>query len=149
MARPTRRASGIKHVGLIKSKYCDAFSGDASSTSCQIKILPPYVQFHHSSLLVQYIPIEGEEVVISTHVSNHCRHPNVHFVAIVQVRNSEEVTEHLVLQTVDLPYGDAASVGTAWLPEHPDSYELLIIAVSDLENPCHTFSHYVFQFHCN
>jgi hypothetical protein len=120
---------------LLVSQLVMVFSWQgASASSCSMSASPP-------SLSSTYTPplsgaIAGDQLVIATTITNGCIEHDQPFVAIVEVRNSDGLTEGLSWQSGTLDGRDGqVAVGVMWIPSHGDNFELRAFVVSDLENP--------------
>jgi hypothetical protein len=74
----------------------------------------------------------GRQVVLSTTIKNN--NANVQpFLAIVEVRNSQQVTESLEWQTGSLSPDGSADIGISWTPERAGTYQIRTFVISDFE----------------
>jgi hypothetical protein len=74
----------------------------------------------------------GRQVVLSTTIKNN--NANVQpFLAIVEVRNSQQVTESLEWQTGSLSPDASADIGISWTPERAGTYQIRTFVISDFE----------------
>lgn len=74
----------------------------------------------------------GRQVVLSTTIKNN--NANVQpFLAIVEVRNSQQVTESLEWQTGTLNADASADIGISWTPERAGTYQIRTFVISDFE----------------
>ncbi len=121
-------------VDIITITLLAPISTDGSAGSCALMANPPKLTLVHSEAL-GYEPQVGEQLVIATVYSNDCARPDVPFVGILEVRNSEGITEYLAWQTGILEYHQSIQIGYSWMPEYADTYELRTFIISDLPNP--------------
>jgi hypothetical protein len=105
---------------------------DAFATSCALLVIAPELQTG-SSLFTEITA--GQQVVITTAFSNNCGEQDQPYVGIIEVRNSDGVTEYLAWRTGTLQYGDTVDMGASWTPEHGDTYELRTFIITDLQKP--------------
>jgi len=105
----------------------------AFASSCSISVLPPALKSVNSPPLRDVTA--GDQLVIATTITN-CIEYDLPFVAIVEVRNSDGLTESLSWQSGILKGHDGqVAVGVMWVPSHGDNFELRAFVVSSLENP--------------
>jgi hypothetical protein len=77
---------------------------------------------------------QGQQVVLSTTVNNN-ENQETPFVAIVEVRDSNDVTTYLAWQTGTLNANGHAEVGLSWTPSQSGNYQVRTFILSDLSNP--------------
>ncbi len=107
--------------------------GDAFGNSCSLSATPPSLASQFSRELVE--ATAGEQFIIRTIISNDC-YKDEPYVAIIEVRNSDGVTEYIGLQSGVLTgLTGKTEIGVSWVPPHGDSYELRTFTISSLENP--------------
>ncbi|HXV46189.1 MAG TPA: hypothetical protein VD736_05905 [Nitrososphaera sp.] len=74
----------------------------------------------------------GRQAVLSTTIKNN--NANVQpFLAIVEVRNSQQVTESLEWQTGSLNPDGSVDIGISWTPERTGTYQIRTFVISDFE----------------
>jgi hypothetical protein len=76
----------------------------------------------------------GKQVILTTTLSNQ-NAGSQPFVALVEVRDSNDVTTYLAWQTGTLSANGSADIGLSWTPEFAGSYEVRSFAISSLSNP--------------
>jgi plastocyanin len=77
----------------------------------------------------------GELFVIVTTITG-CIGADAQFVAIVEARNSNGITEVLSWQPVELDVAEnGIELGSAWVPAGSGDYELRVFAISGFDNP--------------
>jgi hypothetical protein len=76
----------------------------------------------------------GTQVVLSTSIKNN-NALSQPFVVIVEVRNSQDVTDSLVWQSGTLNPNSSIDVGMSWLPSSAGKYEARTFVISDLQHP--------------
>lgn len=76
----------------------------------------------------------GQQVVLTTNVVNTLT-STLPFVALVEVRDSGDVTRYLAWQTGQLNPSGRAQVGLSWTPEIADDYTVRTFVISSLNNP--------------
>ena len=76
----------------------------------------------------------GQQVVLSTTVVNSADGAQP-FVALVEVRDSNDVTTSLAWQTGTLSAGGRADVGLSWTPNDSGNYKVRTFVISSLNNP--------------
>jgi hypothetical protein len=76
----------------------------------------------------------GQQVVLTTSVKNNDDQPRP-FVAIVEVRDADGITQMLQWQIGTLAANDDAGVGISWVPENAGTYEVRTFVISSLQNP--------------
>lgn len=109
------------------------YNGQASATQCSIQVTNPLLRSPSSASLAGVTA--GQQFVITTTITNSCI-DSLPFVAIIEVRNSEGVTESLALQSGVLEGpADSTEVGAYWIPLHADRYESRVFVISDLVDP--------------
>jgi len=74
------------------------------------------------------------QVILSTTITNNLD-SNQPYVAIIEVRTSDGITEYLSWQTGELGPDDIIDVGQSWLPDSAGSYTVRTFVISDLSNP--------------
>lgn len=120
---------------LLVSQLATVFSSQSAfASSCSISVLPPTLKSEYSP------PLRGatasDQIMIATTITNGCIEHDQPFVAIVEVRNSDSITESLSWQSGILKGHDGqVAVGVLWIPSHGDNFELRAFVVSSLENP--------------
>ena len=77
----------------------------------------------------------GETYFISATLSNVCPSRTQPFVLIVEVRDSDDVTERVGWQAGTVDNSKPASIELAWQPEHSDRYNVRAFAISGFDNP--------------
>ena len=104
----------------------------AFAQSCSLDITQPELHSLHSSL---DSPTAGDYLVVATLAKNNCVEDQP-FVNIVEVRNSDGVTERLGWQTgvVKAPAG-ATQIGISWVPRAGGDYELRTFVISGFDDP--------------
>jgi hypothetical protein len=78
--------------------------------------------------------IAGKMSVISVAVTNGFRNATS-FVAIIEVRNENDISEHIQFQLGSIDPGGRVDVGVSWVPESAGKYQLRTVVVSSLESP--------------
>jgi hypothetical protein len=74
----------------------------------------------------------GRQAVLSTTITNN--NANLQpFLAIVEVRNSQQVTENVEWQTGTLNADASADIGISWTPERAGTYQIRTFVISDFE----------------
>lgn len=76
----------------------------------------------------------GQQVVLATIIINNVDEPTP-FTALIEVRDSNDVTVYLAWQTGVLAAGGQSEVGLSWTPENPGDYTVRTFVISDLDNP--------------
>jgi hypothetical protein len=76
--------------------------------------------------------VVGSQVVLSTTVINN-NAVSLPILVVLEVRNSEQVTESLVWQTGSLVPQGSTNMGVSWLPQRSGNYEVRTFVISDLE----------------
>jgi hypothetical protein len=76
----------------------------------------------------------GQQVVLTTNVINKGANSQP-FVALVEVRDSSDVTVYLAWQTGTLPVNGQTNVGLSWTPDQAGSYEVRTFVISSLSKP--------------
>ena len=117
----------LTHVSISVNSYDDAAS------SCDLQVTNPYLSSQFSGSVST--PTTDEQFTIAATITNPCseREP---FVAIIEVRNSEGVTEYLGWEggILEGQTGQAA-IGVSWIPSYAGTYELRTFAISSLDSP--------------
>jgi hypothetical protein len=74
----------------------------------------------------------GMQAVLSTTITNN--NANLQpFLAIVEVRNSQQVTENIEWQTGTLNADASTDIGISWTPERAGTYQIRTFVISDFE----------------
>ena len=76
----------------------------------------------------------GQQVVINTNVKNNDQQSRP-FVAIVEVRDANGITQMLQWQTGTMSGGETKNVGISWVPDNAGKYEVRTFVISSLQNP--------------
>jgi hypothetical protein len=76
----------------------------------------------------------GQQVVLSTTIANNVD-ADQPFVALVEVRDSDEATIFLAWQTGILDSNDDAEVGLSFMPDKPGTYSIRTFVISSLSDP--------------
>jgi hypothetical protein len=76
----------------------------------------------------------GQQVVLTTNVKNNDDQSRP-FVAIVEVRDADGITQMLQWQTGTMAANGDAGVGISWVPENAGTYEVRTFVISNLQNP--------------
>jgi len=76
----------------------------------------------------------GQQVVINTNHSNDTLE-ELKFVVIIEVRDSNDVTVFLALQSGTLEPNGRTAVGTSWTAGEPSAYFFRTFTISDLQDP--------------
>jgi hypothetical protein len=103
---------------------------------CGIEAFPPNL-LSPRSLVIDEIPKAGLQWVITTSIQNQCDvADDIPIVVLIEVRNSDGVTERLGWQIDRLSAErPTTQAGISWIPSHADTYELRTFVISDFENP--------------
>jgi micrococcal nuclease len=109
---------------------------DSLSPAPKIKLSTPILKSNDSQVLagVQL----GQQVVITTTISHAFDNTDaVSFLAIIEVRDFEGVTQYIAIQSGKLSaqVDDQKEIGSSWMPEKRGIYQLRAFAISDFENP--------------
>jgi plastocyanin len=105
----------------------------AFASSCSISVTSPEPQTVHSGGLEEIKA--GEHFVITTLIINRCSEDQP-FISIIEVRNSDGVTEYLRWHGGVLKGSTGMTqVGTSWVPPAGGDCELRTFAISGLANP--------------
>jgi plastocyanin len=105
----------------------------AFATSCALMLTQPSLKSINGG---ESEATAGEQLIISTTITNHCYEQDQPFVAIIEVRNSDGVTEYLSWQSGVLKgLTGNIEIGVSWIPAYGDNYELRAFVISSLENP--------------
>lgn len=100
---------------------------------CSLKLSAPSLMSVFSHPLAA--ATAGEQFVIATTITT-CIEEEQAFVAIIEVRNSDGITEYLGWQSGILrEKNDSTQIGLSWVPRHGGNYELRTFAISGFENP--------------
>ncbi len=76
----------------------------------------------------------GQQVVLTTTVINKNDQAQP-FVALIEVRDSNDVTVYLAWQTGTLNPSGQANIGLSWTPDNSDSYTVRAFVISSLDKP--------------
>jgi len=76
----------------------------------------------------------GEQVILTTAVTNENAQSQP-FVALIEVRDSNDITVYLAWQTGTLPANGRADIGLSWTPDFADTYEVRTFVISSLSSP--------------
>lgn len=110
------------------------FGQQTLAVQCSIQVTDPLLNSTSSVVLVG--ATLGQQVVITTTVTNTCIEGSLPFVVIIEIRNSMGITESLSWQSgVLVGLGDSTEVGASWIASPADSYESRVFIISDLVNP--------------
>lgn len=105
----------------------------ASADQCSIQVANPVLKSASGGMSSV---IAGQQIVIATTITNFCTEESLPFVAIIEARNSEGVTESLALQSGVLEgIANSTEVEASWIPSHADSYQLRAFIISNMVNP--------------
>lgn len=81
----------------------------------------------------------GMQYVISTSMRN-VQDSDLKFLTLIEVRNSERVTEYLTWQSGMIESGNTLELGSSWVPEHADTYLLRAFVISGFDQPIEILS---------
>lgn len=76
----------------------------------------------------------GRQVILTTTLTN-AKAGSQPFVALMEVRDSNDVTVYLAWQTGTLPPNGHSDIGLSWTPDFSGSYTARTFAISSLSNP--------------
>jgi hypothetical protein len=142
-------AISVKQGDSITIEYTDEFPADfvdeeedkdfqfvvsvgVSSGVGTTTVTPPELQDVTGQVLDEVSA--GQQVVLATSVRNNNAGPQP-FVALIEVRDSNDVTVFLAWQTGTLPANGQTQVGLSWTPDIAGDYEVRTFVISDLNNP--------------
>ena len=121
---------GIMVYWCLSSIMIPASSQLALATSCSLQLAEPILASTTSSPLK--VVIEGQPYSILTTITGNCSKQEQLFVVIIEVRNSDGITEYLAWQNGILEeLADKTKIGVSWVPAHADNYELRAFAIND------------------
>ncbi len=78
--------------------------------------------------------LAGQQVVLSTTVKNN-EAGSTSYAAIVEVRDSNDITVYLNWQTGTLTANGETGIGLSWTPDQPGKYTVKVYVLSGLANP--------------
>jgi hypothetical protein len=107
-------------------------SESALASSCAIEMTQPELASSHSGTLD--VATAGEEFVLTVIASN-CTPNKTPFIALIEVRNSEGITEHIGWQSGILAENGKTQIGISWIPAHGDNYGIRSFAITDWVMP--------------
>jgi hypothetical protein len=76
----------------------------------------------------------GQQATLSTSVANN-DDVKQNFTALMEVRDADGVTLHLVWLTGALPPGESVEIGALWIPDSVGMVEVRTFSVTNLTNP--------------
>jgi len=100
--------------------------------TCSVELTAPSLKSVHSTTLAG--ATDGMQFIITTTAKN-CLSVDQPFVAFIEVRGPDDVTEHLDWQSGILKANELVEIRISWIPDHGDNYELRTFVVSDLSKP--------------
>jgi hypothetical protein len=107
---------------------------NASALSCGLIITSPQLADVTGGPV--QAPTAGYQLFAATTISNPCSEGELPFVVIMEVRNSDGLTESISWQSgVFTAKDEQAQVGFSWVPSHSGNFELRSFAISNLEMP--------------
>jgi hypothetical protein len=104
----------------------------AFGTSCTIEMTEPRLTSVDTRPIVE--TAAGEQIVISTTITNQCSHQDQPFIVFIEVRNSDGITEYIGWQSgVIKIFTRSNNISVNWTPDRADNYELRTFAISGFE----------------
>jgi len=90
-------------------------------------------------VLARYLVV-GQQVMISsnftyTYYEHLVDRPPQEYVAIIEVRDENGITQSLSYQSSEIALNDTISIGVSWVPEKPITYVIRSLAVTNFTNP--------------
>lgn len=76
----------------------------------------------------------GQQVMLTVTFSNQLDNEQS-YVGIIEVRDSQDVTVYLALQSGVIGPGASSTIGSSWTAEEPSTYQLRSFAITDLQEP--------------
>lgn len=76
----------------------------------------------------------GQQVIVSTTVQSNANDTR-DYVVIIEIRNSNGITENLNWQSGRLEPRGMNQVGVSWIPSEAGAYEIRTFVLSELKNP--------------
>jgi hypothetical protein len=76
----------------------------------------------------------GQQVVLTTQITNNID-DELPFVGLIEVRDSDGITQFLAWQTGVMDSGDRSEIGLSWTPEDAGDYQVRTFVISSLNNP--------------
>ena len=76
----------------------------------------------------------GSQIVLQSTLVNNQPGPQP-YAAIVEVRDSNDITVSLQWQTGTLPQGGSQGIGVSWTPDQPGTYHVRVFVLTNLSNP--------------
>jgi len=108
------------------------FSVLIGGTGGEVTVIPPAAEDVSGNPVSEINA--GKQVILTTTVTN-VNAQSQPFVALIEVRDSNDITVYLAWQTGTLPANGKADIGLSWTPDFADSYEVRTFAISSLSNP--------------
>jgi hypothetical protein len=109
--------------------YLVGASITAFSAICYVGIAEPQIKQIDNRPIVRHFV--GNQVIV-TAALNNCYDIEIPFVAIIEIRDSDDVTVSLQITSGVLQPNGQSEVGASWLPEERGQHELRAFAISDL-----------------
>jgi len=94
-----------------------------------VQFSPPTLNVPHSNPLTEIT--SGQQLIISTTVSHTFGDRDLDMIALIEVRNSNGVTEYLAWQSGEVKVGGQMQIGVSWMPAHGGYYEFRTFAVTN------------------
>ncbi len=76
----------------------------------------------------------GQQVMLTVTFSSQLESEQP-YVGIIEVRDSQDVTVYLALQSGVIGPGASSTIGSSWTAEAPSTYHLRSFAITDLQEP--------------
>lgn len=77
----------------------------------------------------------GTMKVVTVNVTNNDKEIAVPAVILVEIRDSDDITQFLGFQITTLRSNSTIQIGMSWEPKFPGEYQMRSFVISDFENP--------------
>lgn len=112
--------------------YLQASSSAAYATTYAIMVPSEPIVTEQSGTI--HPVTTGQQVIVSTTVQSNANDTR-DYVVIIEIRNSNGITENLNWQSGRLEPRGMNQVGVSWIPSEAGAYEIRTFVLSELKNP--------------
>jgi hypothetical protein len=119
-------------IGSLSSNYPLVLGPVPYSNPNVLTPSPPNLTSAHSSLREAQV---GDDLVVTSNFANHDRNYDWAAYFITEIRDANDLTVQLTLNSGIVNSSSLVQVGAAWAPEVQGDYSLRVFAISDLNNP--------------
>jgi len=122
----------VVFIIMISILVCTFVLLGSQQAFAEVKLSKP-VAVNQSEQKLQSVGL-GSAVILEVSIANQ-NNESVPYVAIIEVRNPDDIVEYLQFQKGTLASQSSTSIGISWTPQIIGTYHIVSFLINDFENP--------------